>query len=474
MNHRERKVTILPGQTLWESLNDQGVAVARTCGGKGICEKCQVEVKGFGKVKSCEFHQAGTYEVKLPAREEFSVVGQEAEVSGMGLLDKVLLIVVDLGTTTVAVKGITSQRTFHGSFMNPQRIYGADVMTRIEAAIKGLGGKLKSEIKTALNNSIARIMQEADWKKEVDVVISGNTTMLHLLRGLSCEGLGKAPFSPVQLELQQEHWKIQGKDCLVTYLPGISAFVGGDIVSGIYGLNLLNKNQISLFLDLGTNGEMALVKDGQILVASAAAGPAFEGTPLALELHAAGIINLLHFMWEENIIDEYGTLCDEYFEDGYPLAEFGEKREGFGQELGIENPSSLRITQEDIRAIQMAKGAIRAGLEILLLEGGITPERLDKLYLAGGMGFYLDAEKAIRIGLLPEGVQEKIEVVGNTSLQGAIQYGKVTTSGTLEEQKEASQMLEAITKQAKEIVLAEHKDFEEKYIENMNFLEKIK
>ena len=121
----------------------------------------------------------------------------------------------------------------------------------------------------------------------------------------------------------------------------------------------------------------------------------------------------------------------------------------------------------------MAKGAIRAGIDILLQEGGVSPKELNRFYLAGGMGFYVDGQNAIEIGLLPDGVQGKIEVAGNTSLQGAILYGREMILKTPEEQKENQQNLEEIVKRSKEIVLANHKDFEKIYIENMNFWRKI-
>lgn len=503
---RQQKVKILPGEILWEALKRENMMMPRPCGGKGTCGKCQVMIKGIGMVKSCLFCQPGEYEVILSQEERFSVVGQilpeeqKKEIMGDGFFEQGLIIGIDLGTTTIAARGILGDRTLIRSSINPQRAYGADVMTRIDASVNGYAEELKEQIITRLNKMIAELVEESGLEKKIEVtaVVSGNTTMLHLLRGLSCEGLGKAPFRPVELGLCQESWNIPLElglcreswnapvkfeeehksresrmepgeslsisevSCLVTYLPGISAFVGGDIVSGIYALELMEKEEISLLLDLGTNGEMALLKDKEVLVASAAAGPAFEGTPLALELHAAGIINLLYFMRKENIIDEYGTLCDEYFEEGYEIPE------GFKQNHGADD-SRLRIVQEDIRAIQMAKGAIRAGIEILLQEADVHPEQVAKIYLAGGMGFYLEAEKAVGIGLLPEGFVGRMEAVGNTSLQGAVKYGKAIASGKEKEKQGADRMLDEILQRAREIVLANHPDFEDKYIENMNF-----
>ena len=492
---RQQKVSILPGETLWESLRNKNIMMTRPCGGKGTCGRCQVEIKGIGRVKSCLFREPGTYEVILPQEEEFSVVedmpaegtsfvkstsSEEEPLADAGTNNveqscpyNVLVIGVDLGTTTVALKAMTDQRTLIRSFVNPQRTYGADVMSRIDASVNGLGTAIQEQIKTELNKNIDELIVESGLEKgaEVSVVISGNTTMLHLLRGLSCEGLGKAPFLPVELGLCQENWNISGVSCQVTFLPGISALVVGDIVRGNYGLDLMEKNETSLLLDLGTNGEMALIKSGKLLVTSAAAGPAFEGTWLAMKLHGAGIINLLYFMRKENIIDEYGTLCDEYFEEGYPVSEFLIKSDMEIQITKEERASLGVITQDDIRAIQMAKGAIRAGIEILLNEAEISSEQVDHMYLAGGMGFYLDAEKAVGIGLLPEGFGGRIEIVGNSSLQGALKYGKVMTVQDVNVQQKTNSFLEKITGNSREIVLANHPDFEEKYIENMNFWE---
>ena len=176
-------------------------------------------------------------------------------------------------------------------------------------------------------------------------------------------------------------------------------------------------------------------------------------------------------MRKENIIDEYGTLCDEYFEEGYPVSEFLIKSDMEIQITKEERASLGVITQDDIRAIQMAKGAIRAGIEILLNEAEISSEQVDHMYLAGGMGFYLDAEKAVGIGLLPEGFDGRIEIVGNSSLQGALKYGKVMTVQDVNVQQKTNSFLEKITGNSREIVLANHPDFEEKYIENMNFWE---
>jgi uncharacterized 2Fe-2S/4Fe-4S cluster protein (DUF4445 family) len=276
------------------------------------------------------------------------------------------------------------------------------------------------------------------------VAIAANTTMLHLLNGWDCSGLGAAPFQPVSLAMRREQWTTPAGTAEVTQLPGISAFVGADIVSGIYALNLNKEEHPVLFIDLGTNGEMALGCRERLLVASTAAGPAFEGSELAMQLHGAGILNCLHRMLDEGVLDETGLLSDAYFQNGYPAAEH------------------MAMTQDDIREIQLAKAAIRAGITVLLKEYGITETEVSHVYLAGGMGYYLDPEDAVAVGLIPQEFETKTKAVSNTSLQGAMKY-------LCADAESAECELGEICKKAEKIVLAEHPLFEELYINHMSF-----
>jgi len=305
--------------------------------------------------------------------------------------------------------------------------------------------------------------------------------MGHLLLGYSCEGLGRYPYTPVNISAVELPFSQLFNSAFlhapVTILPGISAFVGGDIVAGLLACDFDKAVRPCLFIDLGTNGELALGNKERILLSSSAAGPAFEGGNIscgcgsvagaicsveidrsktsfqtigdkrAVGLCGTGIIELVSELLDEGIIDETGLLEDKYFKEGFPIIE---EKDGRG----------LYFTQRDIRQLQMAKAAIRAGIDILLKEYGISYDEIDKLYLAGGFGFKLNLQKAVNIGLLPKELYGRICPVGNSALSGAVLY--LT-------QKDASARMSAIIKAASELALAEHEDFNSLYPEYMYF-----
>jgi uncharacterized 2Fe-2S/4Fe-4S cluster protein (DUF4445 family) len=440
-----REVTVEKGESLHDALRKINIAPDLPCGGRGRCGLCSVEVEKFGKVKSCRFRLAGIYRVKLPQSHSFEAVSawsdgrQDVEVPQTDFP----LVAIDIGTTTVAWICFYRGKRLSGGFVNPQRQFGADVMSRIRLSGEGQLTPMQQAITEALKNNITPALEEllqADGKTDaqVEVAIAANTTMLHILNGWDCSGLGKAPFAPYALALQHR----QLGRFSVTELPGISAFVGADIVSGLYAVGAAEKKQPVFFLDLGTNGEMAVGADGRLLVTSAAAGPAFEASEQALTLHASGLLRVLHEMLDAGVMDENGTLCEEYFDSGYRTGD-------------------TVITQDLIRELQMAKAAIRAGIEILLLEYGIPAEEIAELYLAGGMGYYIDPADAIAVGLVPEAFSGKIKAVGNAALSGAVRF--------LREPENAQEQFSKIIGSSKEILLAEHPDFEELYIRYMSF-----
>lgn len=260
-------------------------------------------------------------------------------------------------------------------------------------------------------------------------------------------------------------------------LPGISAYVGADIVSGLYACGFEKKEEVCLLIDLGTNGEMAIGKKDRILVTSAAAGPAFEGGNITwgtgsvasaicsvriqgeqaevktiqekppLGICGTGVVETAVELVRAGIMEDNGRMEERYFEEGYPLAR-------------TEDQRTIVFTRKDVREIQLAKAAIRAGVETLLLRYGIQKEEVSKVFLAVGFGCRLDKEKAVAIGLLPEEFRDKIETVGNSSLCGAMRYLR-------EETMDSS--LETIVANASEINLSADHDFNEFYMEYMMF-----
>jgi uncharacterized 2Fe-2S/4Fe-4S cluster protein (DUF4445 family) len=436
-------VTVEKGESLHDALRKQNSAPDLFCGGRGTCGLCSVEVEKFGSVKSCQFRLAGTYRVKLPERHSFEAVSawknerQETEEMPQ---TKFPLVAIDIGTTTVAWNCWYRGKALSGGFVNPERQFGADVMSRIKLAGEGQLTQMQQAITEALKNNISPALEELLQTKDTQVLvaIAANTTMLHILNGWDCSGLGKAPFAPYALALKHR----QLGRFSVTELPGISAFVGADIVSGLYAVGATEQKLPVFFLDLGTNGEMAIGAEGRLLVTSAAAGPAFEASEQALTLHASGLLRVLHEMLDAGVMDENGTLCEDYFDAGYRTGD-------------------TVITQDLIRELQMAKAAIRAGIEILLSEYGTAAEEIAELYLAGGMGYYIEPEDAIAVGLIPEAFRGKIKAVGNAALSGAAKF--------LREPETAEEQFSKIIGSSKELLLAEHPDFEELYIRYMSF-----
>ncbi len=398
-----------------------------------------------------------------------AVTGESADVKSVG-------IAIDLGSTTLAFALVDKDGKVIGTFTseNHQRSYGADVISRIKASNEGELLKLKGIIANDLTAGIKRLLarNKTDISGVELITIAGNTTMIHLAMGYSCESLGKYPFTPVTLEeVNTDVKSLLGtdEDIAVKILPGISAFVGGDIVAGIYELGIYKEEKPALLIDLGTNGEMVLGGRDKLLVASTAAGPAFEGGKIScgvpgisgaiydveiglngrrvkystidgkmpVGICGTGIIALIYELKKNNIIDENGILGDDYFENGYTIA------------------NGIKITWQDIREFQMAKAAIRGGIEMLLKEYGITVAELGKLYLAGGFGQFLNVEKAMGVGLLPEDLNCEVISVGNTSLKGAIKYLSEKLTGGI---------TSILNENVREVVLGGNEEFNDIYI----------
>lgn len=376
-----------------------------------------------------------------------------------------LTAAVDIGTTTIAMSAVDpGTGRVHGTVtgINHQRTFGADVISRIEASNQGKGDQLRQSIL----NDLAALRTRLGLPEDVPMVISGNTTMEHLLQGLPCRTLGVSPYTPVDISLHT---------CgNMTILPGISTFVGADIVSGIVACGMDRSEEICILVDLGTNGEMAIGNRDRIISASTAAGPAFEGGNISCgvagipgavsgveirngEAHVqtiggrppaglcgTGVLEAVYELLKEELIDETGLLDEDYFESGFPLAD------------------GITFTAKDVREVQLAKSAVRAGLEVLLQEYGADYSQIGKLYIAGGFGQKINFEKAVGIGLLPEELLDRMMAVGNSSLAGAVMAAH--DPATLERMR-------AVGEKAEETALAENPLFSDLYMDNMFFPE---
>jgi len=354
--------------------------------------------------------------------------------------DKGSFVIADIGTTTIAMEAVDAQGKKMAEYVqpNPQRVFGRDVISRIQAAERPLVAKqMQSLVKQVLLQGL-----EEFQKKGIDgknIYMAGNTTMIYLLLGYETEELGYAPFHASYLE----GCKIELGEWEAFVIPGLSAFVGSDIVAGVLAGDMSVKKSISLLIDLGTNGEMVLGNCEKMIACSTAAGPAFEGM---LEegrqaLWGADLVKMVAILLERGILDETGLLAEAYFTEGVTIG-------------------GVRITQEHVRNLQTAKAAIAAGIEILVKEFGIDLEDIGQVYLAGGFGYFLEEKSAVRIGLLPHKLQGKVQAVGNSALAGCYTYhfdGK------------AEEKVTRIKELTRVINLAEMKDFAEIFINHMNF-----
>lgn len=359
------------------------------------------------------------------------------------------LVAVDIGTTTVVMQmanAVTGEVLGTVKFMNPQRRFGFDVLSRIQAA-KEHGVAMRESIVQAILEGIQKLTEQAKCKEPPKLLcVTGNTAMLHIFMGYDTTGLGKSPFRPVSV--QCEETLLGGMRTVV--MPSVSAFVGADVAAGILTMGMQKTEKIGLLIDLGTNGELALGNAKNIITCATAAGPAFEGGA-ERGIYAADIIGAIAGLLEENKIEENG---------------YTEKTQSF-----TYRGKEVEITLEKIREIQLAKAAVRAGIELLVKKYGLSSyEEIDAVYLAGGFGQFLDVGAAVRIGLLPKELEEKAQAVGNSALAGAWLFGRecVKTQKALAKEVDEVLCMGRITS----FNLAEEKEFGERYIEHMDFVVK--
>lgn len=395
------------------------------CTGCGLCPGITPEGSGAGK---------------LHVLAEDALQGCSVPIVGSRRL-----AVADIGTTTVAMllydrKGEVADRYVA---VNPQTAYGADVISRIRAAEDPeAADAMQRQIRQLLEQGLERFRGLLDDRETLYLVLAANTTMTYLLMGWKPAELGRAPFRASRLSGAET--VIGGVPCFV--FPGISAFVGGDILAGILACGMCEREELTLLIDLGTNGEMVLGGRKRRIACATAAGPAFEGGANR-GVWGADMISLLARLRQEGLLDETGLLAEPYFERGIRI-------------------SNVMVTQEAVRSVQLAKGAIAAGIEILLDRFGVGPEAVERVVLAGGFGYYLRPESAAAIGILPEELARKAVAGGNTALSGALLAGR-----QILEEGGCTGLVRQLTETAlhtEVLNLAEEPEFSQRYVLLMN------
>ena len=417
-------------------------------------------------------------------------------------------IAVDIGTTTIAAYLLnleTGEQSDVFSALNPQKPYGADVITRIDYTVGEKNGlaTLQHIITEELNRIIGSLCSRNKITRDsiYEVVVVGNNTMLHLLLGINCHNIARSPFNPVFtseicLKAEKIGLHINEEGYLYT-LPSVSSYVGADTVAAVLATGMHQDEKINLLIDIGTNGEIVLGNKDNMVCCSTAAGPAFEGGKITFGMGGVfGAIDHVNIEWENlyttigniepvgicgsglvdtvaellscGIIDKKGRMrriekqAEHIGREKYPLAKLSERmvtHEG-GTAFLLEEETRIMLTQGDIRELQLAKAAIYSGIEILIDSMGIQTKEIEKVYLAGGFGNYLNIDSAIEIGLIPRELRQKVIPVGNGAGTGA----KMALMSELV-REEGSR----IKMKMKHIDLSVSKLFQQRFIKALNF-----
>ncbi len=387
---------------------------------------------------------------------------------------------------------------------NPQSDYGADVISRImySGMAEGNLQRMQEKIIGCLNTIIQEFSEsyEADPQTIREVVAVGNTTMSHLLLAIDPKSLALAPFSPgftgpVSVKAKELGLKIY-EQATVNVLPNIAGHVGSDIIAVLLSSGLEEMKGANLAIDIGTNGEILLASSGNVLTCSTAAGPAFEGASIQQGMRAAtgaiegvkihdgevdivvigdaipvgicgsGLIDCVAELLKSGLVTKKGKLLKqtEAQAAGLPDSlsarlETGEFGNSFILHLN-EDGSKILITQKDIREVQLAKGAILAGIRIMMQELQLKDEDLDRVFLAGAFGNYIRVESALAIGLLPDVDSDRVISIGNAAGAGACMA--LLSKKTLK-------TADRLAREVNHIELAEHPDFQTVYLQAMYF-----
>lgn len=464
-----------------------GLWIDAPCNGSQICGKCRVRILEGEVHSNSATHRLAPEDIMNGWRPACAATVYEPvtveipQSSGSHVLSKILVdgeevrlrhdlrnnghlgVAFDVGTTSVAAALFDLYRGEERASCathNQQIQFGDDVIARIAVAREQPGGLqiLQSSIVATLNHLIEILcLRCGETASSIySVVAAGNTTMQQILLGIDPSPLGEYPFAPAFKESRSAAAHAVGltvnSEAVLHVFPQIGGFVGGDTVAGLMAADFDALTKPALFIDIGTNGEIALLKEGRIYAASTAAGPAFEGARIQhgmrakegaidqiwqvgdqLHLHTIGecrpaglcgsaLIDGIALLLEDGLVDSSGQLGRHAGARGIFAERIFEGANGqpcFALTYTEEEVPEIFLTQRDVRELQLASGTIRAGIETLLLKTGVTVKTLDSIYLAGGFGNYIRREKALAIGMLPPVHYMSIHFIGNAALTGA-------------------------------------------------------
>jgi uncharacterized 2Fe-2S/4Fe-4S cluster protein (DUF4445 family) len=505
---------LVKGKTILSYLQELGINIDASCGGEGKCGQCLVEVESpIGALSerteaegkflhndrdrlACQAAIEKTDEpiyVHIPRRSycvletgEFWEIPVEPFVHREGdrvffdsvddvgeYTGKLCGIALDIGTTTLVMYLVDLETGVVLSVIsreNPQTKYGNNVISRIEFARTGQE-HLEREIRIAVNEMICDLIHS---REVYDIVVVGNSVMRDLFFGYSVESLGVSPYEPLSVTATHKNAKelklVVPPKVSVYGLPLIGSFVGADALAAVLATELYKSAEISMMIDIGTNTEIVLGNRDRLMATSCAAGPAFEGCSVRFGIGSvSGAINEVKI--------EHGEVTYKTIHHTKPigicgsglidvLAEFLENRiingkgKFYGDKKEFEIADGIRLSEKDIDQLNLAKSAVAVGIKVLMERYGIKLDAIDRVFLAGAFGYFINVENAMRIGLLPRIDHEKVRKVGNAAIEGARQaLVSKTKRGDAE----------VVAQRIEHIKLEEVEDFHEKFIGELYF-----
>jgi uncharacterized 2Fe-2S/4Fe-4S cluster protein (DUF4445 family) len=502
------------GDLLLDILKKSGKLVSAPCGGLGICGKCMVTIAGLGSRQACRHVLSEDIEISMPVSGQACILesafGDQKQAEGRSgiettsengvftvkyegaVIDTYTVtpgekpeqfgVALDIGTTTVVayLEDLRSHTTVDvASFVNPQTGFGHDVISRIhyvmnhDSGLRTLRDTLIGAVNTAMD-----AMQNRTGVKSRDIykiTVVGNPTMLHFFCGIDPSTIAQAPYMPAffagRTMTGRETGLHMNPGGVVRVLPLISGFVGADVVAGIASTSLADSDGFSLYMDIGTNGEMACGNRDIIFCCASAAGPAFEGATIRcgvggvrgaicsvgeegyatigaappIGICGSGVVDITALLLNKGEIDRTGLMDRDFVVERAHRAASG---------------YDIVFTPQDVREVQLAKAAIAAGIRILMKTAGVNVHDIKQVYLAGAFGNFMNIRNATAIGLIPEGLEDAVVCVGNAAGTGArLALRSVDFEGSLQRIIEKTHYIE----------LSGRRDFNDEFVNQMNF-----
>lgn len=436
------------GTNLLHALRSAGILMDAPCGGRGHCGKCRLTVDGASCL-ACETVVDRDMTVLLPRTGTSKILMNQ----GTGPLptdgSHAYALAFDVGTTTVVgflLRGSSGEVLARSGVLNPQTAYGGDVISRIQYRIQNGIGPLRDSIRRTLRRMTFELCELAGISpREIGcTALVGNTAMHHLLLGIDPTLLTRPPYMPAcreAIRTASPDWLPVSEQGELRILPNIAGFVGADTAACLLTCAFDTLEPVSLMLDIGTNGELVLGNGKRRIACSTAAGPAFEGAGIFCGMRAAegaidgvsirngtlacrvigggeakgicgsGLLDAVACMLELGMLRMSGRM------DG-SVGDPGLWTEADGC-LALRLADGVVLTQKDVRQLQLAKGAIRAGIELLSERYGIAAEQIERVYLAGAFGNDMSPDSACAIGLIPPSLRDRILPIGNAAGRGA-------------------------------------------------------